>query len=153
VYILNSTPNWTDPNGEDIYLKTGNNSGNPINDRIHQNVCVDVWGSDGCGNYHKIDTACFSFGFVGRYGFYWFKTTWLGWPSTTLAGFLMTGEIYEADDTGKVVSTKKTTPEQDIAWLKWMRKERVGTQDVYSVGRHNCRTYAQWEFRDAPGNH
>ena len=32
----------------------------------------------------------------------------------------------------------------------WDDPWRVGTEDVYSLARHNCRTYSQWEFRDAP---
>lgn len=61
----------------------------------------------------------------------------------------MVGEIYETSVVGKVVKTKKTTPEQDKAWLQSM-ESRVGTKDVYSVGRHNCRAFSQAEFDKAP---
>jgi hypothetical protein len=146
-YVRSNPARWRDPKGTDIYLKTGDNSGNPVVDAVHQNVCVDTCD----GNGHKT-LKCFSFGKTG-WAWYWFKGTWLGWNSTTLAGYLMEGEIYPADDTGTVVQTKNTTAAQDKAWLDWMRAKRVGTKDVYSVARHNCRVYSQWEFADAPGNH
>ncbi len=105
-YVENRPTVALDPTGMDIYLKTGNNSGNPVNDAIHQYVAVDVWSDDCC---KKVGIAGFSFGKVG-WNWYWFKSTWLGWNSITLAGYLMTGEIYEQEgDPGTVVKTKKTT--------------------------------------------
>jgi len=61
----------------------------------------------------------------------------------------MVGEIYSADDTGTVVNTIKTTCKQDMMFLIYMNA-RLGSIDTYSVGRHNCRRYSQYEFRDAP---
>ena len=144
-YAKSDPTNNADPWGLHIYLKTGNNSGNPINDAIHQNVCVDTT----C-NQDGNNLACFSFGKTGWMLRFGARYTWLDWNSYTLGGLLMKGEIYESADTGKVVSTKRTTWSQDYYWLKWMRQYRVGTVDVYSVGRHNCRLYSQWEFNDAP---
>ncbi len=62
----------------------------------------------------------------------------------------MVGMIYEADVVGTVVKRKKTTPKQDKEWLREM-EEKLGTRDVYSVGRHNCRNFSQREFDNAPG--
>ena len=45
---------------------------------------------------------------------------------------------------------KKTTCAEDKAWLKYMLTTRKGTEDTYSVARHNCRMYSQKEFADAP---
>jgi len=146
-YVRENPMRYMDPQGTDIYLKTGNNTSNPINNAIHQNVCVDTWDSKCCG---KTGIACFSFGYNGNWKWRWFSRTWLGWSSITLAGYLMEGEIYETDDTGTVVKTKKTTCTQDTRWLNYMRFTRVRTTDVYSAARHNCRKYAQWEYRDAP---
>jgi RHS repeat-associated protein len=146
-YVGNSPTNAIDPTGTDIYLKTGNNTGNPINDAIHQSVCVDIWDSSGT---KKIGVAAFSFGQTG-WSWTWGSTSWLGWNSITLPGFGMKGTIYETGDCGTIVRTKNTTVEQDRAWLEWMRQNRVRTEDVYSVGRHNCRKYSQAEFENAPG--
>ena len=136
-----------DPNGEDIYLYTGNDSGNPLNDAIHQTVAVDTW-SDDCPP-RKTGVRGFSFGYNGEWGWNWPNGKWLGHSSISLPGYWMVGEIYEASVVGKVVKTKKTTPEQDKAWLQSM-ESRVGTKDVYSVGRHNCRAFSQAEFDKAP---
>ena len=143
----NDPVNKFDPKGEDVYLYTGNNTGNPLNDNFHQTVAVDVW-SDGCPA-RKVGVRGFSFGYNGEWKWNWPSSTWLGWESFTLPGFLMVGEIYEADVVGRQVDHKKTTVCQDREWLKKM-EGRVGTKDVYSVGRHNCRNFSQREFDAAP---
>lgn len=58
---------------------------------------------------------------------------------------------YEADPvTGsRIVKRHTTTMAQDEKWLRYAYG-RVGKEDGYSVARHNCRKYSQWEFRDAP---
>ncbi len=129
--------------GKDIYLYTGNDSGNPFNDALHQTVVVDTWSND-CPP-KKTGVRGFSFGFCGEWGWNWPNGEWLGQVSISLPGYWMIGEIYEASVVGKVVKTKKTTPKQDKVWLKNM-ESRVGTKDVYSVGRHNCRAFSQAEF-------
>lgn len=150
-YVRSNPVRWQDPQGTNIYLKTGNNSGNSINDAIHQNVCVDT-----CENGKK-GIACFSFGATGEIRWFSSRGTWLGWELSWLGGtgafWLMEGVIDKYDDAGTVVQTKQTTAAQDQAWLNWMRTNRVGTKDIYSVLRFNCRKYAQMEFADAPGNH
>jgi hypothetical protein len=138
----------TDPKGTDIYLKTGNNTGNPINNAVHQAVCVDLWDPTGC---NKTGIACWSFGWDSSFRWWWFKGTWLRWKNWTSAGYLMEGVIYrEEEDVGTVTASKKTTVQEDISWLRYMSGRRQGMTDVYSVLRHNCRRYSQWEFRDAP---
>ena len=79
------------------------------------------------------------------------KFSWLGFSSLTLPGYWMVGEIYEIDNPpGAVVAEKKTGCSQDRAWLRKMMS-KIGTTDVYSVGRHNCRNFSQLEFEAAPG--
>jgi len=55
-YATSNPVRFIDPRGTDIYLKTGNNTGNALNDAIHQNVCVDTWDATGC---RKTGIACF----------------------------------------------------------------------------------------------
>jgi hypothetical protein len=149
-FVNNNPVSSVDSLGEDIYLQTGNDSGNPINDRIHQSICVDTWsGSYGCCG-HKTGKACFSFGANGKWRIPIPSGTWLGWSEFN-AGGPMVGEIYSADDTGTVVNTIKTTCKQDMMFLIYMNA-RLGSIDTYSVGRHNCRRYSQYEFRDAPSH-
>ena len=139
---------YYDIKGEDIYLYTGNDSWSPINNMLHQAVAVDVW-SDDCPPV-KIGIRGFSFAFFFEFKWNWGSKTWLGQPSVTLPGLVMVGEIYDIDDVpGKVVKQKHTTYQQDKAWLEKM-ESKVGTKDVYSVGRHNCRAFSQAEFEKAP---
>jgi len=146
-YVASNPTRYLDPKGTDIYLINGNPGAGSTNDALHQKVCADLWGPRRC---KKIGKACFSFGKVGWMFRVGARLNWLGWRSYVLGGLVMKGEICEDGPGGKVVKTKKTRPAQDVAWVKWMRKWRVGTQDVYSVGRHSCRKYSQWEYRDAP---
>jgi RHS repeat-associated protein len=147
-FVDNNPVSLIDPLGEDIYLQTGNNSGNPVNDRIHQQICVDTWsGKIGCCGT-KTEKRCFSFGQTGH-RLPIPSMTWLFWHEFNAGGPLV-GEVYETDYTGgTVVGTIKTTCKQDIVWLTG-ELARVGATDTYSVARHNCRRYSQYEFRDAP---
>ena len=153
-YVRGNPIRFTDASGTNVYLKTGNNTWNPINNLIHQNVCVDY-----CFRGTK-SIVCFSFGFNGsvqRMGM--LQSNWLGWELSwgerllEPYGLALQGTIYEADDTGEVTKTKKTTPEEDRRWLIWMKNHREKTTDFYTVGYFNCRTYSQKEFDDAPGYH
>ena len=143
----NNGVTFVDYKGNDIYLYTGNDSGNIINDAIHQTVAVDIWSNE-CPP-RKIGMRGFSFGYINEWDWNWPNGKWLGHSSITLPGFWMVGMIYESSVVGKAVNRKKTTPEQDRKWLKKM-EGRVGTKDVYSVGRHNCRAFSQAEFNNAP---
>ena len=146
-FCRNNGINFVDYKGNDIYVYTGNDSGNIINDAIHQTVAVDIWSNE-CPP-KKIGIRGFSFGYINEWGWNWPDGKWLGHSSFTLPGFWMVGMIYESSVVGQIVSRKKTTPEQDREWLKKMER-RVGTKDVYSVGRHNCRAFSQAEFNNAP---
>lgn len=147
-FCENDPVNKYDPLGEDIYLYTGNNSGNIINDSLHQTVAVDSW-SDGCRPVKK-GLRGFSFGYIGKWEWHWSNSDWLGYDSLTLPGYWMVGEIYKAPVVGVCVGRKKTTVAEDRKWLEQMN-QKVGNQDVYSVGRHNCRNFSQREFDAAPG--
>ena len=132
-FVDNNSVSFVDALGKDIYLQTGNNSGNPVNDRIHQSICVDTWsGTFGCcGN--KMGKRCFSFGANGEWRTPIPSWTWLGWSEFN-AGGPMVGEVYEADYSGgAVVNTIKTTCKQDQMWLVYITA-RVGSKDTYSVG-------------------
>ena len=146
-YVRSNPVRWQDPKGTDIYLKRGNNTGNPVNDAIHESVCVDT------NNNKGEDLVCFSF---GMYGLGWAPAgKWLGWwlPPKPQFGFVMMGKIYEAPNVGTIVKQKKTTCEQDQKWLVWMVDKRLDTKDAYSPLVHNCVTYSRKEYDDAPGNH
>jgi RHS repeat-associated protein len=159
-YVQGNPVRYLDPKGTDIYLKTGNDTGNPLNDAIHQKVCVDthklVGGTAECPEWQRTGMMCFSFGWIKQ--FRWFglyRTTWLGWQTngyTTGTGFKPVGEIYIDRNVGRVVRAKATLPLEDINWLHYMLGHRRGLQDLFVVTSLNCRTYSQWEFEDAPGN-
>ena len=82
-----------------------------------------------------------------------FSSTWLGWNSLVI-GAILKGEVYEPPPVSgaRVVSRHTPTTAQGSRWLKYMLGTRLGLQDVYSVARHNCRTFSQWEFGDAPSH-
>ena len=146
--MMNRPLNVVDLRGNDIYLMTGNDSDNPLNNMLHQAVCVDVWGKD-C---KQIGILCFSFGQVGwRWNSGSYK--WLGYENSwTLMGFFMYGEVYKHSvvETATIVALKKTTKQEDCQFAKEM-EEKCGQTDIYSVFRHNCRNFSQRAFENAPG--
>ena len=146
-FCENDPVNKYDPFGKDVYLYQGNNSGDYYNDLLHQSVAVDVW-SDDCPP-RKVGMQGFSFGYEGEWGWNWPSFSWLGHTGFTLPGYYMVGVVYKTKVIGKQVDRKITTVRQDREWLKYMEK-KVGTKDVYSVGRHNCRNFSQSEFDAAP---
>src|SRR5262249_12831248 len=123
---------------------TGNTGASPINNAVHQQICVDTSGQG--------SKQCFSFAASGAQ-LPQFSSTWLGWSSTVI-GAILQGEIYHpgAVPGATVVSRHTPTASQATKWLSYMRSTRLGLQDGYSVARHNCRTFSQWEFRDAPSH-
>ena len=162
LFVLNDPVVFTDRLGLNITLETGSDSTewfDRLNNIYHQQVCVDLWKDNAtCTEETKWECChrgktCFSFAYIGRQ---WpqFSSTWLGWASAVV-GAIMQGEIYERDQAigATIDSTHMTTMQQDRNWLNYMADgtpHRVGTKDGYSVLRHNCRKYSQWEFRDAP---
>ncbi|MGI6496844.1 MAG: RHS repeat-associated core domain-containing protein [Kiritimatiellia bacterium] len=163
MFILNSPLNGWDDRGLDITLETGNNGANDLNNKYHQAVCVDTWvngnGRNACNEQNKwqcchLGKRCFSFGKVpGLEGgqLPHFSSSWLGW-SSTVVGAILQGEIYSlAAVPGATIDRRYvTTMTQDFNWERYMWRSRMYTRDAYSVARHNCRKYSQWEFRDAP---
>ena len=147
VICVNNPLLYFDKLGNNIYLYTGNNSGSWLNDQLHQSVVVDEWSSNG-----KIrGKVGFTFSFEGNFDWYAPSITWLDFPGFVLPGYWMEGEIKEVrSPPGRITSEKKTTCEEDKAWLRQMRT-KVGKKGVYSVGRHNCRNFSQAEFKAAPG--
>jgi hypothetical protein len=124
-----------------ITLETGNNSGKPLNDWVHQQVCVDR------PSHSK---RCFSFAATGAQ-LPQFSSTWLGWGSW-VTGAILQGSVYDPSPVpgATIASTHTPTVAQADRWTNYMDTTRLGLQDGYSVARHNCRTFSQWEFRDAP---
>ncbi len=140
-FVLNRPTMAVDALGLDITVETGNAGAGPINNRVHQQICVM-----NC----NMEKQCFSFGMTGPQ---WpeFSRKWLGWNSW-VTGAILQGEIYQADPVpgATIYSRHTTTAAQDAKWLQYELTTRLGLKDGYSVARHNCRTYSQWEFRDAP---
>lgn len=128
-----------------ITLETGNVGAGFINNMVHQQICVDP--ADGSGK------SCFSFAASGVQAPE-FSSTWLGW-SSIVAGAILKGEVYDPAPVpgASIVSTHTPTTAQAINWRdNYMRATRLGLNDGYSVARHNCRLFSQWEFRDAPSH-
>lgn len=128
----------------DITLETGNIGAGFLNNLVHQQICVDRYGPS--------RKRCFSFAAIGAQ-LPQFSSTWLGWNSWVI-GAILEGQVYEPSpvSTATVVSRHTLTATQGNTWLNYILGTRLGLQDGYSVGRHNCRTYSQWEFRDAPSH-
>lgn len=146
---------YADPLGTDIYLITGNNSWNPINNLIHQKVCVDKWNTMRATNgeirWIKEGKMCFSFALVRWQGKYGIKKSWLGWKYFNISIGCSIGEIYFDGYTGgRITKQKSTTAEQDVNWLNYMLSKRVGFRDLYTVNKFNCILYSQLEYRDSP---
>lgn len=143
----------------DITLETGNLARGDLNDKYHQAVCVDEWydgpASRGCTEDYKwkcchMTKICFSFGRTGSQ-LPQFSSMWLGWRSSVV-GAILRGEIYShsAVPRASIDGIYTTTMVQDRNWLQYMKRRRLGTQDGYSLARHNCRKFSRWEYRDAP---
>jgi len=145
-YVFDKPSIAVDPYGTDIYLNQGNTDApwwQPPNRELHQSICVDTWDDKCC----KTGRRCFSFGLSG-FGWAAPSDTWLGQPSPN-AGGPGRGTVYDSTGCGiwdvKVI---KTTCQQDKEFLK-MLESMEGTEDTYSVGRHNCRAFSQDMFNQA----
>jgi RHS repeat-associated protein len=154
-YALNNPLIFIDPFGTDIYVKTGNDTLNPINNRVHQSIVVDNWtiryNSDGSKTYIHDGQIAFSFALSG------FRkpipsNNWLGHKSVVLPTPFK-GSIYMPEYTGGTIERRKLThPEQDLSYILKMSNRVINREsDAYSLGRHSCRTFSQLEFGDAPG--
>lgn len=146
----------TDPTGKDVYLETYGSSSNPgeqssdslcsPSNAYHQRICVDTWNAQGAFSGRR----CFSFRGTG-YRWPTFSSTWLGHDSCQ-CGCILNGIVYE-DKTNEVYKTdkqKKTTKEEDARVLAKL-EGLVDTEAGYSLARHNCRAFSQWEFAAVTG--
>lgn len=127
----------------EITLETGNNTWSPINNALHQQICLGLGGPG---------KQCFSFAANGVQAPE-FSSTWLGW-SSTVVGAVLKGEVYTPMEvpSATIAGRRSLTPAQAANWLRYMNTTRVGLSDGYSALRHNCRLFSQWEFRDAPSH-
>jgi len=128
----------------EITLETGNVGAGPLNNLVHQQICADTGSGTG--------KQCFSFAAVGAQ-LPEFSSTWLGWNSVVV-GAILQGQVYHPHPVpGATIASRHTPTAAQVAnWLAYMRGTRLGLQDGYSVARHNCRLFSQWEFRDAPSH-
>ena len=109
---------------------------------------MDLWHCTSQG-WQKTGKACFSFQLTG-FRLRGPSNQWLGW-SDSHGGALLEGQIYQQTYlSGTVVAKLATTKRQDATWYMYELVRRVGTADIYSLARHNCRRYSKYEFRDAP---
>ena len=162
--IKNNAAGFADRLGLDIVLMEGNTgaeSSQSGNRELHQEICIDQWvGCEkrnmGCEAGHlgyprPNGRRCFSFSACGV-GWSVPSRTWLNRPTWWNLGGPLQGVVYEAYDTGsKELSRKKTTCEEDMAFIKQLLA-MVDTKDAYSVAHHNCRLFAQTMFGEAPGH-
>jgi hypothetical protein len=118
-----------DPTGEDIYVEGGNDTYNPINNYIHQNVCVDVWLT--CDPPTLFGKVCFSFGLD--------LSDCCGKP-------YMTDPIPWAD----IVRRKSTTCKEDGEFFEKI-KIHLGHSGPYNLFTRNCRHFSNSWFEAAPG--
>ena len=110
-----------DIHGKNIYLYTGNSSGNEINDLFHQAVAVDVW-SDDCPP-RLIGRESFSFGTDFQEGNANLQSNWLGTDSIVIPGNTYIGRIYKpAEIVGMMERRKRTTVQEDRDWLEAMNR-------------------------------
>jgi ferredoxin len=142
--VPSPTPAATAVGTADITLETGNIGAGFLNNLVHQQICVDRYGPG--------RKRCFSFAAIGAQ-LPQFSSTWLGW-SSWVTGAILKGEVYEPSPVSGATIVSRHTPKatQGAKWLGYMLSTRLGLQDGYSVARHNCRTFSQWEFRDAPSH-
>ena len=127
----------------EITLETGNNASSPVNNAIHQQICVVM--GPGMGK------DCYSFAATGVQAPE-FSSSWLGW-SSTVVGATLQGTVYKPDPVAGASVDSRLTPTaaQATKWNSYMLT-RLALQDGYSVARHNCRMFSQWELRDAPSH-
>ncbi len=149
-YSKNNFFNMSDFEGlEYMTLETSNDYGSFVNDLLHQNVCVTYCNKKACFSY-----AADGAGIPAIWLFPYHPWRWLKWramgalfPSQSYP----LGRIYqpEPDKSSVVEDRRYLTEGQALNWLSYMVRHRRGLRDIYTPGR-TCRTFAQWEYRDAP---
>jgi RHS repeat-associated protein len=148
-----------DPDGTDIYVERGNNSGNLLNDTFHKSICVDTW--DSCCDELPTGKRCFSFGeveggFFGSWSYWGYLALpgqWAGLPfDTSVIMTFQQGVVYEPDPVEDAVVSrrKKTTCDEDKKILRKLVLIK-GRKDMFSVGYFNCRKFSNLAFDLSPG--
>jgi RHS repeat-associated protein len=126
-YVLNNPMNKIDPYGLDVYLKTGNknakipftNIHNPVQDLLHQKVCVDHW-SPTCK--YKLSFSCYSYMMILPF----------------------VGEVYR-DETNGIIEDRAYTCCEDDKEILNVLESMVHLKGVYNFFS-NCRTWSQKTF-------
>jgi RHS repeat-associated protein len=153
-YAFGNPNTKIDFRGEDIYLVQGNDSWNPLNNLIHQSICVSQ--TDFCNGKYvltgRID--CFSFGWLtGFQGLGWSSPSrvWLGRPTTYNLGGPLRGVVYTHDWSVGVQAINNiifTTPDEDADFTAVL-VQMLNMEDTYSLAYHNCRRFSQMMFEEA----
>jgi RHS repeat-associated protein len=154
-YAQNAPLKSTDPSGRSIYVITGANPAkipftnipNPVNKALHQDIAVDTWKMQG-GRWVKTGRHYYTFSATGTF-YPWFGSNWLGlgtsWTATGVTGVVSDETKNRRVGDGTVSRLLQTTPAEDNAFKAYL-DTFVGKEDGYSVARHNCRLYSQWQF-------
>ena len=132
-YVLQNPLRFRDPIGTDVYLETGNDLLNPLNNAIHQNFCVDVW-DENCDSVEPSGKTCFSFGFSLR----------------ACCGVVEERAPVPASHISGELRRKRTSCEQDQDTLRSIR-QHVGHRGTYNPLTRNCRHFAQSWFDRVAG--
>ena len=155
-FSLNNPIGNVDLLGQNIYIKSR---------WQHQSICVDMWQlkpefaeCPDCRKkerYDKVGTYCVEFAWIlGMFDLNFGGRKWLKWDSFVLpTGIQLTGMVIpdeESSKRGKIGPQKETTPCQDVVFMGKMAR-MMGMTALYSLGRHNCRMFAQKMFEEAPG--
>ena len=155
-FSLNNPIGNVDLLGQNIYIKSR---------WQHQSICVDMWQlkpefaeCPDCRKkerYDKVGTYCVEFAWIlGMFDLNFGGRKWLKWDSFVLpTGIQLTGMVIpdeESSKRGKIGPQKETTPCQDFVFMGKMAR-MIGMTALYSLGRHNCRMFAQKMFEEAPG--
>jgi RHS repeat-associated protein len=146
-YVFNNPVKYNDPFGLDIYLKTGNdakilftNIPNPLQDLLHQNICVDTW-----QNGKKQRLRCFTFGATGidlNTG-----DDWLGYDANIYAGVLEGTVVESFYIYGRTRKSLHTECEDDLDFERFLIS-KLGMKATYGLSL-SCRTFAQKMFDEA----
>jgi RHS repeat-associated protein len=120
-YVFNSSVNYIDPTGKDVWIETGN----PDQFPLHQKIIV--------GDINKSND-------IGG------KNIAVSFAPKENPGFWTRGQVYYDYDTGgNIVRYMKTTKEQDREIKKYL-SSLVGREAVYDLPFLNCRKFSYDRF-------
>ena len=111
---------YADSQGTNVYIRSGNNTWNPVNNALHQKICVDHWSC--CDPSRPVKNVkdgerCFSFGLSGLG--YNLDSEWFGRTSRFgLNCGSVQGTVYEDPSVGgKDLKTLETSCREDSEFL------------------------------------